>query len=400
MKLIHFTALIFGLLLVACKNDAPNEKNTDSELLSDKTEDEKSIPIVYPEEAKFDDAATFLAGVVDTDNSSLSGLESTVAFKSFRSEIDLLWKQTNEKLPAIKNWTKSELKEINEEGGNLFYPFAGADFLHADLFFPNYDTIVFFALEPIGTFPDLNQKYKDSTLDGYMAQLKKSMKAILGLSFFRTIAMADDFKSELDGTLPVFMHFMKRTGHDVMYQQQVAILPNGDVTTDISSLPDSSYIGNRYYIKRKGEENVRAVYYFSLNIQNTPYIDAKGLDTRKDVLAFLDKQDFSATYLKSASYLLHRPSFSIIRNFILNNSEYLLQDDSGIPLNFFDESKWDLTFYGDYKFPISLFAERHQEDLKKAYAEKGSNVKELPFGIGYQYKKGTSNLMLARKKKK
>jgi hypothetical protein len=232
-----------------------------------------------------------------------------------------------------------------------------------------------------------------------MSQLKKSMKAILGLSFFRTIAMADDFQSELDGTLPVFLHFMNRTGHEVLYQQQVAIAANGDILTDINSAPDSAYIGNRFYIKRKGEDKVRAVYYFSLNIQNTAYLESPGLESRKDVLAFLDKQDFSATYLKSASYLLHRPSFSIIRNFILNNSESLLQDDSGIPLEFFDKNKWDLTFYGDYKFPISLFASRHQEELKKVYSEKGANVKDLPFGIGYQYKKGTSNLMVARKKK-
>jgi len=88
----------------------------------------------------------------------------------------------------------------------------------------------------------------------------------------------------------------------------------------------------------------------------------------------------------------------MIRDLILSESEFVLHDDSGIPVQFFDTSKWDLTFYGNYSFPISLFAERHQEDLKEIYAQKKLKVKALPFGIGYQYKNGTSNLMLGRKK--
>ena len=95
---------------------------------------------------------------------------------------------------------------------------------------------------------------------------------------------------------------------------------------------------------------------------------------------------------------MHRPTFSIIRNLILNESEYVLQDDSGIPVQYFDTNKWDLTFYGSYIKPISLFYERHQEDLKEIYQKKSSNIQPLPLGIGYQYVKGTSNLMKATRK--
>ena len=97
---------------------------------------------------------------------------------------------------------------------------------------------------------------------------------------------------------------------------------------------------------------------------------------------------------------MHRPTFSIIRDLILDESEHLLQDDSGIPVQYFQDGRWDLTFYGTYSFPISLFAERHQEDLKEIYDKKEEKIKHLPFGIGYQYHKGTSNLMRASKKQK
>ena len=305
-------------------------------------------------------------------------------------------------MPTIIEWTSSELADVNTDGGTLFYPFSGADFLHADLFFPDHDNIVMIALEPIGTFPDLMDKSKDTTFQVYMSQLKKSMNAILGLSFFRTIAMADDFKSELDGTLHVLMHFMARTDHTVLFQEKVAIQSNGELTNDLSDVSDSTYIGNRYFFQRNGEDKVRTLTYFAVNIQNVPYVSrgglvAKGLESRTDLVAYFNGINIKSTYLKSASYLMHRPTFSIIRNLILNESEYLLQDDSGIPVQFFDVNKWDLTFYGNYVQPISLFEERLQEDLKEIYLEK-ENVKPLPFGIGYQYRKGTSNLMKATKK--
>jgi hypothetical protein len=378
------------------QDPTPEVEKTDSDK-SDQTKDQ-----VYPEDPKFNETARFLAGMNETG--SLSELEESETFKNFQANIDKLWEKTNKKLPVIRDWTEKEMAEANKSGGTLFYPFSGADFLHADLFFPEYDTIIMMALEPIGAMPYLKEIAKvDTTYDKYMSNLKKSMNHILKLSFFRTISMADDFQSELDGTLPVFLHFMTRTGHTVLYQEKVAITADGSLTTDLSNSTESTYVGNRYYIKKNGSDKVRTVSYFAVNVQNSPYYSrgglyAKGLKTRKDLLAFLENADIEATYLKSASYLMHRETFSIIRDIILNESEYILQDDSGIPIQYFDRAKWDITLYGTYSFPISLFAERHQEDLKEAYQNKTENIKPLPFGIGYQYHKGTSNLMKAVRK--
>ena len=393
--------LFIAVFITSCGENIPEEIDVQPEVeetLVVEVEKEAETP----QDSKFDDLSQFLAGYNGSDGSYLKSLESSDEFKNYQLNINALWKRTDAKLPAIKEWSSIELADANTDGGTLFYPFSGADFLHADLFFPDHDNIAMIALEPIGTFPDLIDKSKDTTFQVYMLQLKKSMNAILGLSFFRTIAMADDFKSELDGTLHVLMHFMARTNHKVLYQEKVAIQPNGELTNDLSSISDSTYIGNRYYFQRNGEDKVRTLTYFAVNMQNVPYVSrgglvAKGLDTRTDLVAYFKALNIKSTYLKSASYLMHRPTFSIIRNLILNESEYLLQDDSGIPVQFFDTKKWDLTFYGNYIQPISLFEERLQEDLKEIYLEK-ENVKPLPFGIGYQFRKGTSNLMKAKKK--
>lgn len=397
MKKIAF--LFFAAALTACSNETTETTEPTDNDSNDSTEVAVEKP-VYPEDRKYDDFANYIAGIEGAEGSALKGLESTETWKNYKTAMDGVWKSTNEKLPIMKEWSSAE---INQGAGTLFYPFSGPDFLHADAFFPEHENIVMIALEPIGSFPNMVEKSAAGKDGVYLNGVRNSLNMILGKSFFRTIAMADDFKGEVDGNLPVLMQFMKRTNHTVMYQEKVALNPDGTLTTDMSKNADTTYIGNRYYFKRNGTDDVRTLTYFAVNLQNTPYgsrggLVAKGLETRTDLVAYFKGINMKSTYLKSASYLMHRPTFSIIRNIILDNSECVLQDDSGIPVRFFDPKKWDLTFYGNYAFPISLFAERHQEDLKQVYLDGGPNVKPLPFGIGYQYQKGTSNLMKAVKK--
>lgn len=395
--------LLSTLLILASCEETKETKESKKETTKEIKDTVSVVKPNYPEDEKFNDFASFIAGSEGRSESALKTLEKSEIWQSYRMNLDNLWYKTNQKLPTIREWTAKELSDVNTSGGTLFYPFSGADFLHADLFFPEHDHIAMMALEPVGDYTDLNKKEANGKLTAYLDGLKRAMNAILRLSFFRTIAMADDFQSEMDGTLHVIVHFMTRTGHTLLYQEKVAIQPDGKLTNDVTSVADSAYIGNRFYFKRNGEEKVKTLTYFAVNVQNMAYhsrggLVAKGLDERKDLVNYLKQMDIKSTYLKSASYLMHRPTFSIIRDLILNESEYLLQDDSGIPVQYFDRAKWNLTFYGNYSFPISLFAERHQEDLKEIYLKKELAVKPLPFGIGYQYRKGTSNLMLARKK--
>jgi hypothetical protein len=110
----------------------------------------------------------------------------------------------------------------------------------------------------------------------------------------------------------------------------------------------------------------------------------------------MHQKDF-CTYLKAASCLMHKPYFNQVRNLILNNTTAVLQDDSGIPVKFFDEKNWNVSLYGSYNGVINLFKGDEQPELKVMYQD-SSKVKMLPFGTGYKFNKGTSNLQLAIRK--
>jgi hypothetical protein len=94
---------------------------------------------------------------------------------------------------------------------------------------------------------------------------------------------------------------------------------------------------------------------------------------------------------------MHKAYFSQIRKIILDQSYSILEDDSGIPLKFFKPDKWDIKLYGKYVGPIKLFETHFQDDLDSLY-NIPNKVKPLPFGIGYQFRYGQSNLLLAIKK--
>ncbi|MEA4886125.1 MAG: hypothetical protein VB063_05510, partial [Bacteroides graminisolvens] len=101
----------------------------------------------------------------------------------------------------------------------------------------------------------------------------------------------------------------------------------------------------------------------------------------------------TVTFIKSASYLMHMTYFSGIREGILNHTSAVLQDDSGIPLPFYDTEKWDVTLYGTFEKPISMFGKYVQPELREAYEQ--ADPKPLNFRIGYARQ---SNLQIARKK--
>ncbi|NJO02380.1 MAG: hypothetical protein HC880_12455 [Bacteroidia bacterium] len=267
-------------------------------------------------------------------------------------------------------------------------------------------------LEPIGTLPDF-EDISQKSLGAYFNGIRHSLSTVLEYSFFRTLAMAQDFTGrvvqDIDGTLPNILLFMARTNHEVLYYEKVAINPKGKLVSleelgeKANELPDSTIYGTRIDYRRGDEPDERkTLYYFQMNLDDNPYFSEggfrfQGLKQRADVYGYLNSLDITNTYIKSASYLMYRDHFSKIRNLILDKTQYLLQDDSGIPLKYFDQDQWDLTFYGSYVSPIALFQVRYQSDLRAMYA-KGKEVKPLPFGIGYQFRAGTSNLMKAVKK--
>jgi hypothetical protein len=267
----------------------------------------------------------------------------------------------------------------------MFYMFSGPDFLYANAFYPNAKTYVLAGLEPVGTVPDL------TTLRGSLApnlyHLHSAINTLLAHTFFITHRMKSDLHmGTINGTLPILYVFLARSGKSVREVSLVRIDEQDAVQPDDGSSRGSGARGVKIvFVGSDGEP--RTLYYFTTNLAND------GVKS-SNFLKFLELIGPGDSLIKSASYLLHSSGFSTVRDFLIANSAALVQDDSGIPLRYWDSKKWDLLPFGRYLGPINVFPSRYQPD----YAVLFSNSRPIDFGIGYRWRPTESNLLLAIRK--
>ncbi|MBC7449304.1 MAG: hypothetical protein H7330_14725, partial [Hymenobacteraceae bacterium] len=262
------------------------------------------------------------------------------------------------------------------------------DLLNVHTYFPRADTYVLVGLEPVGALPTPAVLAQPNLFRA----VQSSLWSVLNFSFFRTISMEKDFKTaELDGTLPVLLLFAARTGHRVIDAQLVHLSPAGALQEGPAA-PDTRQVPGSRLLLTDSTGHPQTVYYFSADISDGQ------LAGNPAVITFARGLGPVTTFVKSASYLMHKSYFSKIRNVVLNQSQVLLQDDSGIAYDFFDDGRFRLIHYGHYVKPISLFAKHYQHDLFTAYRDSLHRPRPLPFGTGYNHRANESNLMLALRK--
>jgi hypothetical protein len=408
-KQLFALLITFILFFSACNNQekkttVTNEDSTitstgkkvsgkDTSVPADKKSTEKIKTVTPKIEGKryFNDIARLIAGLPQEKESNLDSFQESASWKKYSQSIASNWASLSyRQLKPMKTWGNTELKDTRENSETVFYPFSGPDIMNAFTFFPHAQKYVMIGLEPVGSVPNLNNTPADS-MNKYYAIMNTSLYSILNFSFFRTNSMAVDLKNEeIDGTLPLMLVFLARTGNKILDVHYVTLNENGEaqVAAQAGGKPKTRYNGVEIIFENNGEQ--KSAYYFSTNLADDYF--------RKNtkLISFIKNLENPVTYLKSASYLMHKTYFSVIRNLILEESKYVLQDDSGIPLSYFGSNKWDLQLYGTYKKPIDLFAVHYQEDMFQAY--QADSVKPLPFGIGYNWRVTTSNLQLAKKK--
>ena len=292
------------------------------------------------------DTARFLAGLPVGSGSPLAPLMDNAAWKQHADYFNTAWtKLETRQLSKAREWAGGNLKG---RSGNVYYMFSGPDFLYADAFFPGARNYVLCGIEPVGSVPDVSKL----ALGPALYRLEASLNSVLNYSFFQTKQMREDLNArQLNGTLPVLMVFLARCGKTI--ENISPVQPRG-VRIDF---------------------NGGSLYYFSVDLSN-------GSAERSGLLSFCRRLGRGDSLLKSASYLPHENGFATIRNFLIDQSDILVQDDSGVPFHFLDPAQWQIRLYGDYQPPIDIFKQYYQPDLADAFAR--SNPEPLSFGIGYR----------------
>jgi hypothetical protein len=332
-----------------------------------------------------DTTAKYLAGLAVPAIAADSPMNNST-WAAHSSALDEAWKRFQERqLPAIANWAPQFLGPAYRTQGTLYYMFSGPDFLYAHAFFPNASTYILCGVEEIGPAPDLNA-IAPEVLPSALANLRKSMESSLDWSFFITKNMKVDLKQrQLSGVLPILYVFLARSGCTIESVIPVSLNREGNMIES----GKGETAGIRIIFSGNGS-STQTLYYFCSDLSDD------GIKAHPGFMKFCEKQGSGVSLLKAASYLIHEGGFTRARDFLLRQSTTLIQDDSGIPLHFFEPNKWDIYFCGQYIGPIETFKQHYQPDLAQAYA---TNPHEpLPFGFGYQWQPSRSGLIIANRK--
>jgi len=326
--------------------------------------------------------ARLLAGVDDPLAAKGDPLRASDAFHVHAREMAVLWTMHNTTAAQIRPWVNRKLVAV-QQADTLFYPFAGADFLFANAFFPRAHTYVLVGLERVGALDDLDALSARNVEMEY-TRIRKAVTPLLGATFFRTLEMQADVLQ--DGVLTVLATLIAGTNHQLVAISLVALSTDGRATkpgsTELTSTP-----GAQIDFVDEGTTDVRTLYYFRTDLSD------EGLAKHGELFAFLDRLPSKVTFTKAAAYTMHGQPFSVIRNYVVANSQAVLEDDTGVPFRYFDRARWDVWFFGRYAQPIPIFRNYRQPDLAEAFAS-DKNVSPLAFHIGYGTR-SASNLILA-----
>jgi hypothetical protein len=346
-------------------------------------------PRAIPVNTGPNDVARFLAGMAVPEDSPLAPLMRDPAWQAHAAFFEEQFAKLNlRQLQKLHAWQQTSLPESLQPIPVVFYMFSGPDFLYVDQFFPKTAVYVLCGKEALGPPPD---PLRIANLSGALGNLENAMKSSLSTTYFITKDMKVDLHEQnLNGVLPILYAYMARADKSITNVSFGSLGSTGVFDESAPGKRGGSIPGVRIRYTNNESGNAQTLYYFTTDISDG------GIKATPGFLKFCQHLGIGASFLKSSSYLLFENGFATIRNFILDHSNMIMQDDSGIPLVYFDPNKWNLRFFGVYLGPIDIFKQHYQPRLRELYDQ--SNPPPLDFGFGYRWNYKEANLIVATRK--
>jgi hypothetical protein len=343
----------------------------------------------------FEETARFLSGL-PCASESLRKLQETPQGKEFMAAMDRNWADLETKrLKPMRDWAAGEMAEARAATKILFYPFGGPDILTSFVLFPEAETHILLGLEFVGRLPAF-ASFKPDRAAAYTRNVSAALSDFFNKSYFITKNMNTAFGGDkVDGVLPILCLFLERTGNHILAIKRCEFLDTGELLESDFAVPAKKQrrpYGAKIEFRAEAGGAPKSLYYFSCDLID----DVFKLDS---VLSkHLAMIPFECTYVKSASYLMHYKTFANIRNLILDKSRFVLEDDTGIPYRYFKPEIWQARLYGEYIKPVKDFSGVEQKDLKAAYADPASDLRKLPFHLGYHWSTNKDSILYFQRK--
>jgi hypothetical protein len=385
MKNIVKIFLIIALFY-SCK-EKNNKKSTEQNV--------SKVKINYTVDSVYNNYAQRVAA---KDTTPFNDIDQSSLVSFYQVQNDKIKPIIENRLSLITNWNQEIMKRNKvSDSSFVFYPFSGADFIHAYYLYPNASEYFMSAIENIGDIVDVSKLNKVDFFE-YVKDFDTVMRDIYMRSYFITKNMEDDFskKTKINGVLPILLWSAAMTNHDIIHVKYFIVDTNFEKKYVDISAKAKNKLSVEIKLFDKTNNRFQLLNYYSADLSN------RGLRKSSKSISFLKDYVSNASngFVKSASYLMHYDStFSTIQQLVLNKNKYFVQDDTGVPFKKFDLSKWNIELYGIYEKPIKDFSESlYQKQLDDAYKNSAYYKGGLKFSLGYHWSSKNQNQLVAIKK--
>jgi hypothetical protein len=286
----------------------------------------------------------------------------------------------------LRKWTAEEVAP--PQGGTVFYPFSGPDFVTVAQMFPEAERYVLVAIQPAGEIVDTRTMNPMAAI-AFKAKFNLEWMKFGYLGFFRTLDLNENTastKTRLTST-PVMMAFAAALGFRV--ESVVPLRFNADTSEfgPVDAAAEKKWTSVRIALS-KNERKV-TLDYISMDLSDG------FLKSHAAELNWIQKAAGNPTLLKAASHLLPKPYFSACRAAIVDSAPLLIQDETG--LEYGDLKKMGtVSLYGRFSGVFRLFNQNSQRDLASAYLKAGQKS-VLPFAFSYQKNLNQRSLQVVRR---
>lgn len=317
----------------------------------------------------------------------------TEAWKGHSAHMKAAWAKMSERQVATMTaWRDGAVSKTCPTGKTLLYPFSGPDFFNAYWLFPDCETYVMFGLEHIGDIPDL-ERMNEAQFARMLADVRLASTDFFSRNYFITENMSRQLRTaQLRGVIPLFMIPMALSGVDILRIRPFEFPAMVRTIAAVHGRPMRQLKGITIEFRSPGSSVTRRVHYFTVDATD------KSLAHYPEFMTFIRSLGSTTTFIKSASYLLHSNEFRQIRTALLDQSGFIVQDDSGLPYPMLEARGWKMRLYGRYGVPIPPFQGAYQVSLDRAYKAQLSSP--LPFTFGYQFhdaRDERSNVMVGQR---
>jgi hypothetical protein len=292
--------------------------------------------------------------------------------------------------------------------GIVVYPFGGGDLVSALATFPDASQITTISLEPAGDIRPIDQLAPER-LGRELAAHRSHLERLLEKAHSRTDNLEKESQAELPGEIvfalgalvvhggePVSLRYFRMSSDgSIAYVTQADIDSAAHHPKALRALFDNAEL--RFRKVATPQAPVQVLRHIAYNLDDAHLKQDPALLAALTRVSEGGANGKVATMTKAASHLLWNDHFGLIRDWLIEHTDWMISDSTGIPPRFAQPAGFSQDTYGtfDGPAPFGLFDDRDANDFKHLFASEPT--RDLSFRYGYPDRNGHAHMIVTRR---